>query len=269
MKHLFIFILMALATTAHAQTSKLRALDTEYAAASWKAVGRIDFGRGGQCSGTLITKDLVLTAAHCLYMPDNTLWPISDIQFHAGLRNGKAVVTRRASKIAAHEKYIPEGDARFENIPYDIALIQLAEPISTFEVAPFHLFQEAVGPGPVSVVSYGQGRSNVQSRQKECQMMDRERDVMLFDCDVTYGSSGAPVFTHKNGRGQIMSVISNMAMLDGEKRSFGMVLPGRVNELKRQLRMQVAPPTAKARRVTLKNQNNRSGLSAKFLRPGG
>lgn len=97
-------------------------------------------------------------------------------------------------------------------------------------------------------------------------MLAREGDAMIFDCDVTFGSSGSPVFSHLNGRGQIMAVISGMMQVEGQKRSVGMVLPQRVAELKAQMRLQVAPPTAKLRRITV-GGGARSNIGAKFVKP--
>ncbi len=261
-----IVLALTLASSAFAQTTPLRKLDTDYSASIWKAVGRIDLGQRAMCSGTLIAKDLVLTAAHCLYKPGtNQLWPTETIVFRAGFRDGRAAATRAITAAAAHAQYRPNEPLTEHNVTYDVALLRLSEPVSSYEVAPFYLHNEQVRPGPVSVVSYGRGRSNVQSRQKECQMLERFNDVLLFDCNVTFGSSGAPVFSHLNGRGRIVSVVSGMMQIQGQKRAVGMHLPTRVTELKKQMRLQIAPPKAIVRRLQVGQKRNNTG--AKFIRP--
>ena len=117
----------------------------------------------------------------------------------------------------------------------------------------------------VSVVSYGRGREEVLSREPDCQMTRRYRgDILGFNCDVTFGSSGAPVFVRENGRLRILSVISSGAA-SGE--SYGPSLPTLVSELSGLLMRAESRPkvTAGAKRVIVGGGREASG--ARFVRP--
>jgi protease YdgD len=210
----------------------------------------------------------VLTAAHCLYIDGtNKIHDVKDIVFRAGLREGKAAATRRVKEASAHAGFDPMGNMSIENVRNDVALLRLAEPISSFEIPSFKIHHEATRPGPVSVVSYGRGRSETQSRQKQCQLIDMARDLMFFDCDSVPGTSGAPVFSHVNGRAQILAVVSGRVTYDGQRRTVGMRLPERVNEVKRQMRMQVRGPVANVRRMGVGVRSKSGG--ARFVRADG
>ncbi len=238
----------------------------------WQAVGRLDADSVGFCTATLIAPDLLLTAAHCVYSPtSNTPLKAEDLTFRAGLRNGTSAAERQIAQIEAHPGYTPGQGSTVENIRHDVALLRLKTPIPTHMLDPFVLFDERFAKGPVSVVSYGRGRAELPSRQAVCRMFDHYQGVVLMDCDVTFGSSGAPVFSHKNGRGQIVSVVSSVGRFEGKKVSFGMVLPRLVADLKRQMRANAQNPLASARRITINSGVSRTTSTggAKFVRPGG
>lgn len=257
---------------AQQRTTSLTGLGGANEALVWQAVGRLDANDVGFCTATLIAPDLVLTAAHCVYSPtSNAPLNAEDLTFRAGLRNGTSAAERPIAQIEAHPGYRPGRGSTVENIRHDVALLRLEMPIPTHVLDPFVLFDERFAKGPVSVVSYGRGRAELPSRQAVCRMFDHHQGVVLMDCDVTFGSSGAPVFSHKNGRGQIISVVSSVGRFEGKKVSFGMVLPRLVADLKRQMRANAQTPAADMRRITITNGARRttSPGGAKFVRPGG
>ncbi len=99
------------ATTLSAQTggSALISLEDRYATEGWEAVGRLDIGRGGLCTATLIRDRLLLTAAHCVYDAKGDLRPPRDFTFHAALRNGRAEATRQVVRVVPHPAYVDDG----------------------------------------------------------------------------------------------------------------------------------------------------------------
>jgi len=259
--------LLALAGPASAENAPLVGLDRIEKAEPWKAVGRLDTASGGFCTATLIAPDLVLTAAHCTYdLHSGGSLKAGDLTFRAGFRDGKAQAERKVLQIARLDSYDYDSANHAQNVRTDVALLRLARPIATHIIDPFIVEPREVSSGPVSVVSYGQGRSERPSLQRECQVTDAWRGLVAMDCDVTFGSSGAPVFKRTGSKMRIASVISGMASIGGQQRTVGMALPETVASLKAQMRANGLAPVAKLRRIGI---GNRNGTGAKFVTAGG
>ena len=104
---LFIALLVGLAVPVGAEESRLISLETSDAGQDWQAVGRLNLGARGFCTGALIAPDLVLTAAHCLYDKDTgARIDDRDIEFLAGWRNGRAEAYRGVRTSVPHPDYI-------------------------------------------------------------------------------------------------------------------------------------------------------------------
>ncbi len=257
-----------LATTAQAQLSNQRRLTDRDDLYGWEAVGRLDIGNQGFCTGTLIARDLVLTAAHCaLDKATGEPYPPGMITFRAGLSDGESLADRKVIQIAAHPDFVANGRVSAPRVRVDVALMRLEEPIPYSIADPFALQSGRVSGNEISVASYGRGRAEAITRQRSCEILQRAQGIISFNCDVTFGSSGSAILAKTGPRWQILSVVSAVGTDGHRKVGYGMELSEIVSELKTILRRDAPRPTATIRR--LQPGSDKSSSGAKFISSGG
>jgi V8-like Glu-specific endopeptidase len=259
------FAIFAAVATSTFADGPLRPLVTADDSRGFEAVGRIDLGSHSFCTGTLITDDLVLTAAHCVFDPE-TLEPrdVSQMEFLAGWRDGRALAYRGVRRAITHPSYVfqgsGEGTARVVN---DLALLQLDRPIRGNGIEPFTIAAKPRKGDPVGVVSYAVNREERPSIEQNCDVLARPAQMLVISCTVDFGASGAPILSFADGHARVVSVVSAKAEAMGRPVSLGADVEGPLADL---LTLAKDDPSM-LRAVPAVRTIGSAAQSAKFIRP--
>jgi len=260
---ILMIIFVLLSNAAMAQDSALVTLQTRNDSRGWEGVGRLDIVGKGFCTAALIQNKLILTAAHCLYDTDGSLISPDRFVFEAGLRDGRAEATRGVSRILAHPDYNYNGPSTdTSEVANDIAILELDQPIRNGRIIPYGIAAKPRAGDQIGIVSYGRDRANAASLQEACDVIERQNGVILMNCDIAFGSSGAPIFTMQDGTAKIVSVVSAMADVDGKRISIGTSLQEPLAQLLASFR---TASTGTGRKIVIGGQRTETG--AKFVRP--
>ena len=234
MKHLLLFLLIGLAAALAGrpapgqdlrpgiigQDDRVRLVKQ---GAPWDAIGQVNvvgFDRLDQCTGTLTSPNLVITAAHCVMNPwKKTPYPLHDIHFIAGVR-GDAIKGHAKAKCLHFPKdyrfippekirpELPAQEVRLDSFATDVVAIVLDRKLG---VAPAPL-AESLTPRPdlsFVHVAYPMDHRFMPWAHFGCRLLrpDPELPIWYNDCDTYPGSSGGPLFVSTDGTLRLAAIM--------------------------------------------------------------
>lgn len=181
----------------------------------WKKfVGRlVNHATGGACTASLVGKDLLLTAAHCI-LP--ATYPLEALEFQQSYAEGKMIGRSGVIQWWANAKY-------------DYAILRLASPLGDesvskqqgfFNVLSVNLLSDWM-VGTVMLAGYGKYFSGAEFlTAQNCRVRNYSHYFLHHDCDIDFGDSGAPVFIdHPQFGWSIVAIHSIARTVNGEMRA--------------------------------------------------
>jgi protease YdgD len=166
----------------------------------WSSIGKLYNETGGSCSGVVISRDKILTAAHCLFnYRTRRFIPAEALHFLVGYRTGR---------YSAHARIVSyEIGAGFDPLRYDQtssadwAVLTVTERLP-IEIEPLRLSPKPAPSGTKAVLAgYPQDRAFAMTADHNCELRENisAGRLLLHTCRGIKGYSGAPILVRADG----------------------------------------------------------------------
>lgn len=204
-----------------------RRVPVETTAWPWAAIGRLNTSTGRYCTATLIARDAVVTAAHCVHDPrtGRRVRP-STLHFLAGYQRGTHVAHAIGRSIQVAAPTQTGEAAAVDRVADDWAIVSLAAALHVrpIPVRPTEGETGAVPKGSLLRAGYSQDQPHLLAVHEGCSVKQylAQGRVWLTDCDATRGDSGSPVLMR---RGAAVDLVGITAAVTGGDTAGSLVIP--------------------------------------------
>ncbi len=208
-------------------------------AAAFGGIGRLNVAGTRFCTAAMVSDREILTAAHCLFHPRTLARvPLSEFRFVPGQRMERNLGVRRVVRAAFPPEFVAQATPRARDLEADMALIELDAPVPE-AATPFAVGTLAARDELLTIVSYARDRAQAPSISENCPPMGAIDGLLVLDCAVERGVSGAPVLAGEGAAVRIVAVVAGMGALpDGSEITLTALVGPRIDALRADLAAQ-------------------------------